>query len=51
MNFHQIDNVIIEGKGVDSFLYSADYKGVPMTEEQLESISLDMVYDLILKYQ
>jgi hypothetical protein len=56
MNYKLIDNVVIEDIDhkdapdyVDAFISSADYKGVPMTDEQIDSLSDDFVYEQVLK--
>ena len=52
MDLTKIDNVVVEGVNltdlpdlVDSFIASADYNGVEMTEKQLDEINED--YDFV----
>lgn len=56
MDYKKIDNVEVEGIDTkdypdfcDAFISSADYNGVPMTENQLDEINedSDFVYDCI----
>lgn len=58
MNTKQITNVKVEGIDFkdypdfcDAFISSADYKGIPMTEKQLDQINedSDFVYEAIQK--
>ncbi len=57
MDYNKIDNVEIEGIDfkdypdfVDAYIYSADYEGVPLTEDQLEELNedRDFVYEKVL---
>lgn len=58
MNYELIDNIELEINThdapdfCDSYIVSADYNGVPMTEEQLDEINedADFVYSQIEKY-
>ena len=59
MDIKKITNIVIEGIDFtdahdfcDAFISSADYKGVPMTEKQLDLINenSDFVYDATLNY-
>lgn len=49
--FDKIDNIEVAGKYPDTFITSADYDGIEMTDEQLEELNSDgqLVHDLILK--
>jgi hypothetical protein len=56
MDYKKIDNVEVDGIDTkdypdfcDAFISSADYNGVPMTENQLDEINedSDFVYDCI----
>ena len=56
MDYSKIDNVEIEGIDTndypdfcDAYIVSADYNGVPMTDEQLDEVNdnLDFVYDCV----
>ena len=56
MDYSKIDNVEIEGIDTndypdfcDAYIASADYDGVPMTDEQLDEVNdnLDFVYDCV----
>lgn len=53
----KIDNVEFEGidyedrpKYCDAYIVSADKDGIPMTEEELDKLSDDEVYDLFQKF-
>ena len=59
MDIKEITNIEIDGIDwkdahdfCDAFISSADYKGVPMTEKQLDLINenSDFVYDATLNY-
>ena len=56
MNKEQIDNIILDGVDpkdypdfADAFIVSADYKGKPMTDKQLDEINedSDFVYSCV----
>jgi len=56
MDYSKIDNVEIEGIDTndypdfcDAYIASADYDGVPMTDEQLDEVNdnSDFVYDCV----
>ena len=56
MDYSKIDNVEIDGIDTndypdfcDAYIASADYDGVPMTDEQLDEVNdnLDFVYDCV----
>jgi len=56
MDYSKIDNVEIEGIDTndypdfcDAYIVSADYNGVPMTDEQLDEVNdnSDFVYDCV----
>lgn len=56
MKRNQITNVVLEGVDLndrpdftDAYIQSADYKGAPMSEEQLEEINedCDFIHDTI----
>ena len=56
MDYSKIDNVEIDGIDTndypdfcDAYIVSADYNGVPMTDEQLDEVNdnLDFVYDCV----
>ena len=56
MDYSKIDNVEIDGIDtndypdfVDAYIASADYDGVPMTDEQLDEVNdnSDFVYDCL----
>lgn len=57
MNYLDIDNIIIDGVDFDdypdfcdAYIQSADYKGIPMNEDQLNEINedCDFVYESIM---
>ena len=55
MEYHRISNVEFDNvRGghdfADAMILSADYDGEPMSEEQLNSISSDLVYDLLMDH-
>lgn len=39
MDLDLIDNIEWLGSGADLYLYSADYNGIEMTDEQLDEVS------------
>lgn len=47
LEYSKIDNLVILGKGVDAYIGEADYDGVEMTVEQLNSIPDDWQQELI----
>ena len=56
MDYSKIDNVEIDGIDTndypdfcDAYIVSADYNGVPMTDEQLDEVNdnSDFVYDCV----
>ena len=58
MDYKKIDNIELDGIDTrdypdfcDSFICSADYNGVPMTEEQLDELNEDgeFVYDRVME--
>ena len=59
-DYSKIDNIVLDGLAsgddhpdhVDAFITSADYDGVPMTDEQLDLLNADseFVYDEVIKY-
>ena len=59
MNYKKIDNIEIDGIDTkdypdfcDAYISSADYDGVPMTDEQLDELNEDgdYVYEHIMDY-
>jgi hypothetical protein len=59
MNYKKIDNIEIDGIDTkdypdfcDAYISSADYDGVPMTDEQLDELNEDgdYVYENIMDY-
>lgn len=57
MDYSKIDN--IEFDGIDhkdapdyanAYIVSADYDGKPMTEEEIEELPSDFVYDALMSY-
>ena len=57
LDYNEIDNIEVEGIDmkdamdfVDAFISSADYKGVEMTEEQLDLLNddSDFVYNAVM---
>lgn len=52
MDYSKIDNIQVEGIDTkdypdfcDAYIASADYDGVPMTEEQLANLDSDFVWE------
>ena len=59
MNYKKIDNIEIDGIDTkdypdfcDAYISSADYDGVPMTDEQLDELNEDgdYIYEHIMDY-
>lgn len=59
MNYKKIDNIEIDGIDTkdypdfcDAYISSADYDGIPMTDEQLDELNEDgdYVYEHIMDY-
>ena len=59
MDHSKIDNIVIDGIDhkdypdyCDAYIFSADYDGVEMTEEQLEEINddRDFVYEAVINW-
>ena len=57
MDLKKIDNVELDGIGkndypdfADAYIVSADYNGKPMTEEEIESIDSEFVYEKVLDH-
>ena len=59
MDYKKIDNIGLDGIDTrdypdfcDAFIASAEYNGVPMTEEQLDEINndVDFVYERVMEY-
>jgi hypothetical protein len=57
LDLSKIDNIVFDGIDhkdapdyADAFILSADYDGVEMTEEQIESLDSGFVYEKLMDY-
>ena len=57
LDITKIDNIEFDGidhkdypEYSDAYIVYADYDGKPMTEEQIESLSSDFVYEKLIEY-
>ncbi len=56
IDYDLIENVVFDNVQeedfpdyADAFVLSADYDGEPMTEEEIESLDIDWVYDELMR--